>query len=131
MLLKDILELAVSFQFTEDSIQFLDCKISEHRALLREVFPNFKLRPKHHHIEHYPQLMRMYGPLRNVWTIRFEGKHKFFKKVIRDAQNFKKCPLNTGKQASKDDSLSHGCQLIFQAEGPNEQGQQFTHHIIP
>lgn len=93
MLLKDILELAVSFQFTEDSFQFLDCKISEHRALLKEVFPNFKLRPKHHYLENYPQLIRMYGPLRNVWTIRFEGKHKFFKKVIRDAQNFKNVPL--------------------------------------
>ncbi|XP_042630364.1 uncharacterized protein LOC109063425 isoform X1 [Cyprinus carpio] len=89
LLLKDILEMAVAFRFTEDSLDFLDAKIAEHRDLLLTVFPHFKLRPKHHYIEHYTQLIRMYGPLRDVWTMRFEGKHKFFKQVIRDTKNFK------------------------------------------
>lgn len=70
LLLKDILEMAVAFKFTEDSLDFLDAKIAEHRHLLLTVFPHFKLRPKHHYIEHYPQLIRMYGPLRDVWTMR-------------------------------------------------------------
>lgn len=98
MLLKDIVELALSTHFSDDTVDFLNCKISDHRALLKEVFPNFVLRPKHHYMEHYPQLIRMYGPLRNLWTIRFEGKHKFFKKVIRDAQNFKNVPLMLAKK---------------------------------
>nr|XP_055032090.1 uncharacterized protein LOC129420928 isoform X1 [Misgurnus anguillicaudatus] len=98
MLLKDIVELSLSIKFADDTVEFLNCKISEHRALLQEVFPDFVLRPKHHYIEHYPQLIRMYGPLRNLWTMRFEGKHKFFKKVIRDAQNFKNVPLMLAKK---------------------------------
>lgn len=92
MLLKDILELTVSFRVTEDSLDFLDAKISEHRGVLLTVFPHFTLRPKHHFVEHYPQLMRMYGPLRDMWTMRFEGKHKFFKQVIRNTKNFKNVP---------------------------------------
>jgi hypothetical protein len=98
MLLKDIVELALSSHFSDDTVEFLNWKISEHRALLQEVFPNFVLRPKHHYLEHYPQLIRTYGPLRNLWTIRFEGKHKFFKKVIRDAHNFKNVPLMLAKK---------------------------------
>lgn len=92
MLLKDILELTVSFRVTEDSLDFLDAKISEHRGLLLTVFPHFTLRPKHHFVEHYPQLMRMYGPLREMWTMRFEGKHTFFKQVICNTKNFKNVP---------------------------------------
>lgn len=92
LLLKDILEMTLAFKFTEDSLDFLDAKISEHRHLLVTVFPHFKLRPKHHFIEHYPQLIRMHGPLRDMWTMRFEGKHKVFKQVIRDTKNFKNVP---------------------------------------
>lgn len=92
LLLKDMLEMMLPFKFTEDSLDFLDAKISEHRHLLLTVFPHFKLRPKHHYIEHYPQLIRTYGPLRDMWMMRFEGKHKVFKQVIRDTKNFKNVP---------------------------------------
>ena len=89
MLLKDILEIVMSSHFTEELIHFLVCKISEHRELLQQTFPTYKLRPKHHFIEHYPQLIKTFGPLVDVWTMRFEGKHKFFKKVVHDTHNFK------------------------------------------
>lgn len=90
MLLKDILEVSASFRLTEYSLDFLDAKISEHRGLLLTVFPHFTLRPKHHFVEHYPQLMRMYGPLTDMWTVHFEGKHKFFKQ--EHTKNFKNIP---------------------------------------
>lgn len=89
MLLKDILELVMSSHFTDELLHFLDCKISEHRELLQETFPNYKLRPKHHFIEHYPQMIKIFGPLVDVWMMRFEGKHKFFQKVVHDTRNFK------------------------------------------
>ena len=65
------------------------CKIADHRQLLHEVFPNFQLRPKHHFIEHYPHLIKCFGPLVHLWTMRFEGKHKVFKKIVCATQNFK------------------------------------------
>lgn len=53
MELKDIVELAVCHSFTDDTIQYMASKILDHRQLLQEVFPNLRLRPKHHYIEHY------------------------------------------------------------------------------
>lgn len=74
MLLKDILELAVATRHTEESIHFLE--VSEHKELLQSTFADFRSRPKHHFIEHYALLIRAFGPLSDVRTMRFEGKHK-------------------------------------------------------
>lgn len=87
--LKEVGELSLCSEFTEESIQYLQSKIQDHREMLTEVFPDFKLRPKHHFIEHYPELIRRFGPLVHLWTMRFEGKHRFFKRVVHDTQNFK------------------------------------------
>ena len=89
MELKDLLELVLAPSFTEETIQYLQSKIRDHRQMLLEVFPQFRLRPKHHYIEHYPELIRCFGPLVHLWTMRFEGKHRFFKRVVHDTQNFK------------------------------------------
>ena len=78
MELKDIVGLVLSPTFTEETIQYLQTKIRNHRQMLLEVFPQFRLRPKHHYIEHYPKLIRCFGPLVHLWTMRFEGKHRFF-----------------------------------------------------
>lgn len=37
---------------------------------------------------HYDELIRAYGPLINVWTFRFEQKHKYFKNIVRHSPNF-------------------------------------------
>lgn len=87
--LKEIVQLVLSPSFTEESIQYMQTKISDHRQGLQAVFPDFKLRPKHHYVEHYPELTRHFGPLVHLWTMRFEGKHRFFKRVIQDTKNFK------------------------------------------
>lgn len=92
--LKDIVELVVAPVHTEESIAFLDCKISEHRQKFQEVFPDVKLIPKHHFIEHYPQLIRSWGPLVALWTMRFEAKHSFFKQVARYTNCFKNILLS-------------------------------------
>lgn len=75
--------------FTEETIQYLQSNIQDHRQCLQEFFPDFQLRPKHHFIEHFPHLIRCFGPLVHFWTMRFEGKHRFFKRVVHDTQNFK------------------------------------------
>ncbi len=72
MLLKDIVELAV-----DESIHGLDCKVSEHGNLLQTTFPDFKIHPKHHFIEHYPEMIKTFVLPSDVWTMRFE-EHTFF-----------------------------------------------------
>lgn len=74
--------------FTYETIEYLQCKISDHRQILKEIFPEYRLRHKHHHVEHYPNL-KCFGPLVHLWTMRFEGKYCFFKSIVHDTQNFK------------------------------------------
>lgn len=113
MLLKDIIELAVAPRHTEETLHFMECKITEHRRLLQSTFPGFKLKPKHHYLEHYPYLVRKFGPLCDVWTMRFEGKHKFFKKAIRNAQNFKNVAMTLATKHQKAVSYHLDCSAFF------------------
>lgn len=89
LLLKDILELAVCPVHTGESIAYLECKISEHRSRFQALFPERKLLPKHHYLEHYPAMIHLFGPLVLFWTMRFEAKHSFFKQVARHTNCFK------------------------------------------
>lgn len=96
--LKDIVEILASSHFSTESLGYLVSKVSDHRKLLQEQFPDFKLRPKHHFIEHYAELIKCFGPVIDFWTIRFEAKHSFFKKVVHDSRNFKNVVLTLAQQ---------------------------------
>lgn len=48
---KDIVEVLASSAFTSESICYLEAKIFEHRTLLKELFPDVKLKPKHNFLE--------------------------------------------------------------------------------
>lgn len=90
--LKDIVELVVAPVHTDETIAYLEAKIYDHRHL--ELFPHIKLLPKHHYLEHYPQMIRCFGPLIALWTMRFEAKHSFFKQVARHTNCFKNIPCS-------------------------------------
>lgn len=89
MSLKDIIELVVAPVHNEESIAYLDLKISEHWHRFQEVFPNEELIPKHHFLEHYPELIKAFGPVIAFWTMRFEAKHSQFKRIVRHTGNYK------------------------------------------
>lgn len=77
--LKEIVELVVAPMHTDESIAYLELKKnSEHRQKYQELFPDVKMFRKHNFLEHYPCLIRMFGPLVALWTMRFEAKHVFF-----------------------------------------------------
>ena len=96
--LKDIVEVVVSPVQTQESIAYLNFKISEHRIRFKEVFPDTNFRPKHHFLEHYPQLICKFGPLVALWTMRFEAKHSFFKRVVRRTTCFKNVLLSLAQR---------------------------------
>lgn len=87
--LKDIVELAVAPVHTDTTIAYLESKISDHRHRYCELFPDARIKPKQHYIEHYPEMIRCFGPLVGLWTMRFEAKHSFFKQVARHTNCFK------------------------------------------
>ena len=92
--LKDIAELVVAPVHSLETIAYLECKISEHRQRYQELFPEQKLLPKHHFLEHYPEMIKCFGPLVSLWTMRFEAKHSFFKQAVRHINNFRNVTLS-------------------------------------
>lgn len=82
MTLKDAVELVMAPFHTNETIGYMLRKISEHRYRYLQVFPEEKLKPKHHFPEHYPWLTTAFRTLVNFWTIRFKAKHRFFKMIV-------------------------------------------------
>lgn len=61
----------------------------QHHKLYCKIF-NENLKYKHHVLLHYPRIMRLTGPIRNMSCIRFEAKHKELKataKVVISRKN--------------------------------------------
>ena len=64
---------------------------------LKELYPG-SITPKVHFLVHYPRLIEEYGPLRNLWCMRFEGKHQYFKRVVGINCNFKNIAKSLAKR---------------------------------
>ena len=45
------------------------------------------MKPKGHYLQHYPQMIRKFGPL--VKTLRFESKNGYFKSTFQASKNRK------------------------------------------
>lgn len=104
--LKDILELVVAPVHTNESIVYLDFKISEHHDRFLEVFPKEILTTKYHFLEHYPALIEKYGPLVGVWTMHFKAK-QLFKASCEAHEQFQKCVVAPFYKTSDDDGIPH------------------------
>ena len=56
------------------------------------LYSNFRLTPKHHYLVHKPDPIRHFGPARNHWCMRIEGKRSFFKR--KKLKNIKNVPFS-------------------------------------
>lgn len=76
---RKVFDIVMSNSCNEDTPLLLSNLIEEHHTLYKKYFGHLK--PKHHLMVHYPSLIAKIGPLRRIWTMRFEAKHRFFKKI--------------------------------------------------
>lgn len=88
LLLSEIIEILFSPTINKSILPHLNQLILQFIFLRQKLFPDVKLRPKHHYLMHYPELILRYGPLIKVWTLRFESKHSYFKESQRRTKNF-------------------------------------------
>jgi hypothetical protein len=73
--------------FDETSINALADQIDTYLTEFKMHYPDVPLKPKHHFLTHYPNLIRKFGPPRAYCTIRFESKHSYFKSVEQATNN--------------------------------------------
>jgi hypothetical protein len=87
--LRCIIDLLLAPSVTDDDIQLLSVLVAEYLEQRSELFPDKHLKNKHHHLIHYPRLIKMVGPLVRFWCMRFESKHQRNKRVLHITGNFK------------------------------------------
>jgi hypothetical protein len=96
--------------------------IEEYCKDLELLYPHDSVKPKCHFLIHFPSAIREFGPLKNMSTMRFEGKHGFFK--TQKLFNFRNVPktmamrhqLNLAYLVTKSDGELTDC---FFDEGDN------------
>ena len=81
LLLIELHNLALSPSLTESETYLLDDAVEAFLSRFRFEFPNESVKPKMHFLVHYGTHYRMFGPLIQYWSFRFEGKHAYFKEV--------------------------------------------------
>ncbi|XP_031780303.1 uncharacterized protein LOC100679989 isoform X1 [Nasonia vitripennis] len=101
IILTEIVEIVCSSTIHVTYLPYLDSLICEYLCTRENLFPDTKMRPKHHYVRHYAKLILAFGPLIKVWTMRFESKHRFFKRCIRYLLNF----INVVKSLSEKHEL--------------------------
>lgn len=86
--LREIVNLICAPALSESQVGILSNKIETYLQLRVELFPDIPLKPKHAFMQHYPHTIQALGPLKHLWTLRFESKHAFFKYIIERMRNF-------------------------------------------
>lgn len=88
----ELIDDMLCYQVSEPLIIQIKTKIEKLNQDYQILFKK-TLTPKFHFLLHYPLIIKQCGPLRNLWSFKFEGKHKEFKiysHVITSRKNIPK-----------------------------------------
>ena len=81
LLLLECMDFIFCPEITREETIFLKQMIKDHHEHFLALYQDRRLKPKHHFMIHYPRQMRLLGPVVNFWAMRFEAKHRFFKRL--------------------------------------------------
>ena len=107
LVLIDVVELSLAKTISPAQAVFLRDLTKELLVLFKEQFPNQTFKPKAHFVLHYPEQILKFGPLVHLWTMRFEGKHSFFKEAARRTKCNKNLPLSLAARHQYHQALHH------------------------
>jgi len=88
LLLRVVVELVMAPAISVGQVAYMKVIIEDYLEKRQKLFPEVKLRPKHHYMSHYASQTMSFGLLVRLWTLRFESKHQYFKRCIRNSRNF-------------------------------------------
>lgn len=81
--LKEIVELVCAPAITAGQVAYLKVIIKDYIYYRKRLFPGHLLKPKHHYLCHYPELIIHFGPLIHLWTPRFKGQTHIFQALCQ------------------------------------------------
>lgn len=97
IILLELIEFILKPSFLDTEIVYLRSLIKKHHETYIKLF-NSLLTPKQHFIIHYPQVIKKFGPLKPLWTMRFEAKHKELISYANVITSRKNIALSIGKK---------------------------------
>ena len=106
-LLQIVLLCTSSYCSTETS-ELLRILISLYLEEFKKLYTEASFIPKMHYMLHFPKQMKLYGPTRHHWCMRYEGKHGFFKK--KKYRNFRNVAFSMAKD--------HQLHMCYKQAGP-------------
>lgn len=71
--------------------------IHKHHDLYMKLFDK-SLKPKHHIMTHYAQIIKKIGPLKHIWSMRLEAFHKVLKNISDATASRKNIALTNAKK---------------------------------
>jgi hypothetical protein len=98
LLLRDICDIVLAPVVDAGSLTMLQELTAKYMIQFVSAFGVENIIPKHHYMVHYARHIRMFGPLRNMWCMRFESKHKYFKNVAVALKNYLNISLTLAKR---------------------------------
>jgi hypothetical protein len=111
LLLKKLCEIVCSPRISAFQLFNLKDMINDYLYERINLFPKKKLRPKHHYLLHYPLLIKKFGPLIRLHTLRCESKNKVIKTIANKCNN----TINITKTIS----LKHQLLFAYNSSNPN------------
>lgn len=88
-----ITTIVSAYEISLENISLLEVLIQNYLEMRISLFPGSTLKPKHHFLLHYPDIIKKVGPLSKVSCMRFEAKHRDLKKISNTVQCRKNLPL--------------------------------------
>ncbi|XP_024886631.1 uncharacterized protein LOC112464072, partial [Temnothorax curvispinosus] len=76
--LRAIIDILMARSVTTADIEYLNILITEHLEIYINLFGK-TLKVKYHNMLHYHRAIRKFGPLINIWCMRFEANHQKLK----------------------------------------------------
>lgn len=76
--LREVVDLICAPKIHTNQVAYLQMLIEEYLEMRSKTFPGESLKPKHHYLGHYPELILHFGPLIQLWTLCFESKRNYF-----------------------------------------------------
>lgn len=124
VLLRKVVDIVMSRKVPTTYVPYLQRLIHFLCLDFQTLFPAASVPCKLHYLTHYPSYILKYGPLINLWAMRFESKHQYFKDVARKVRNFKNIArtlvlrhqyLETyiATQVSSENIVTTGCRPIL------------------
>lgn len=78
VILHQIMQIFLSRVISVQTLDYLRVLIQEHHEMYCQLFEE-TLKPKHHFLIHYPRIILKLGPVRYLWSMRYEALHKILK----------------------------------------------------